>query len=543
MRRKLWLAAAVAACGLTLLASGAAAETIPSDMKLLHNGASLELAEQSYLVEHHLYAPYDAVARQLGAEGVWDADAQSVKLTLNGNSIEFRAGGEVFRNGLRDSSALPLQLIEGDAYVPVRLVYESFDYTLGYEESTRTVSLTERESAPGFTVFGVQPSGYVIGDKLEVSVFAFGHSLQDFSQHAEPKQGEGHIHLWLDSELTPQLAVKSFRSEPVVFDHLAPGEHTLTVQLVGNDHKPIEPEVKREITFSSARLSVLKDLDESSATGLRIEGVIANEKGHVFTVEMGSMKLYRIDATTGEMIELTTLPRSATGMAFDAEGNLYLASGGQEGVIFKVNAADLEGDPFEPARVETFASGTAGANGLTFDAQGNLYVSGGANGNIYKVAPDGTLSTYPSGIQPERSSQMNVVNGLAFGSDGKLYVANTSSGEVNRFTINGDGSLGEVELVAKDPLLYGADGLNFGPDGAVYVAANERNAIVRVTTDGKVTEVTQNGNEGPLEFPASLHFVGHTLFISNFDVTRGTNMPGEPGIGASVIKLEFGADQ
>jgi sugar lactone lactonase YvrE len=202
----------------------------------------------------------------------------------------------------------------------------------------------------------------------------------------------------------------------------------LTIQLGRNDHKPVQPEVKQVIRFNSATLSILKDLDPNSATGLRIEGVIADEKRRVYTVETTSKKLYRIMSDSGKMEVLTELPRPATGMAFDADGNLYIASGGMEGVIFKINAKDLVGGPFDTSKVETYVSGTQGANGLTFDSKGNLYVSGGANGNIYKVTKDGKLSTFKSGIIPERQVQTITVNGIAFGKDGKLYVANTSSG-------------------------------------------------------------------------------------------------------------------
>jgi sugar lactone lactonase YvrE len=301
----------------------------------------------------------------------------------------------------------------------------------------------------------------------------------------------------------------------------------------------MKPEEVQMIDFTSPHISILKDMYPGKATGMRIEGIIADSKHRVFTVEMDSRKLYRIKANSGKMDVLTVLPRPATGMAFDAAGNLYMASGGEEGVIFKVNAKELDKDSFDASHVETYATGVQGANGLSFDAEGNLYVSGGANGNIYKVTPGRKVETYKSGLTAERQEQQIVANGLAFGRDGKLYVANTSSGEVHRFAINEDGSLGASELVAKSPLLYGADGLTFGPDGAVYIAANERNAIVRVTTDGKVNEVTRNGNEGPLEFPASLYFVGTTLYISNFDLPRGANNPNEPGIGASIVKIEF----
>jgi sugar lactone lactonase YvrE len=95
--------------------------------------------------------------------------------------------------------------------------------------------------------------------------------------------------------------------------------------------------------------------------------------------------------------------------------------------------------------------------------------------------------------------------------------------------------------VAKDPPLYGADGIAFGPKGDLYVCANERNSIVKVTSDGKVAEVAGNDNQGPLEFPASMHFVGSTLYVSNYDLPRGVNKPNEPGIGASFAKIELGS--
>lgn len=545
MRNKKWLTnIATVTCSLLLSSSVVlAAETVKSDMMLQINGKDATFLSQSLLVDSNLYAPYEAVAKQLGADANWNADTKTLKLQKESNSLEMKDGAKSYLvNGLELTAATSLQVIDGAVLVPVRIVFEAFDYQIKYDNKTRSVSmLSNTDKKPMIKVHGVSQDGYVIGNELKVSVYTFNHALKDFALAKDAKAGEGHIHLWLDTDkLEEQTAVKAFKNEPVVFKDLKPGEHTLTVQLVGNDHKPVQPEIKQVIKFNSATLSILKDLDPNSATGLRIEGVIADEKHRVYTVETTSKKLYRIMSDSGKMEVLTELPRPATGMAFDADRNLYMASGGMEGVIFKINAKDLVGGPFDTSKVETYVSGTQGANGLTFDSKGNLYVSGGANGNIYMVTKDGKLSTFKSGIIPERQVQTITVNGIAFGKDGKLYVANTSSGEVNRFTMNSDGSLGAIERVAKSPLMYGADGLNFGPDGAIYIAANERNAIVRISVDGTITEVAHNGNIGPLEFPASLHFVGNMLYISNFDQPRGDNLPNEPGIGASIVKMEFG---
>lgn len=443
MKKSKSLGVIVAMTGCLLLSpsTGWAADKVDSNMQTIVDGKSTD--QVSRLIGQTLYSPYALVADQLDAQATWDADQGTLTLTKGTTKITLSD-----RATSTTASYPTLQLVGNQVLVPVRAVFEAFDYKVIYTSATRSVT--------------IQPSAPVI------------------------------------SNPTPTATSDTYQS-----------------------------------------VSILTDLDPSTATGLRIEGVIANADNQVFTVEMGSKTLYRIAADTGQMDTLTELPRSGTGMALDTDGNLYIASGGEEGLIYRINEEDLSSAAFDSSKVVTYASGVPGANGLAFDGSGNLYVSGGATGAIYKVSASGQVSTYASGILPTREEQKIVVNGIAFGTDGQLYVSNTSSGEVNRFAINSDGSLGQRQLVAQSPQLYGADGLNFGPDGAIYVAANERNAIVRVGLDGQVRDIASNNNNGPLEFPASLHFVGNTLYISNFDQPRGINNPNDPGIGASIATMDF----
>ncbi|WFA20160.1 hypothetical protein ERY13_24435 [Paenibacillus mucilaginosus] len=287
--------------------------------------------------------------------------------------------------------------------------------------------------------------------------------------------------------------------------------------------------------------AILTDLDPDKATGMRIEGITGDAQGRLYTVDMDSKRLFRILPETGKAEVLTVLPRPATGMTFGPDGALYMASGGGqgvEGVILRVPADVLQGGAFDASKVETFASGTNGANGLVFDGSDRLFVSGGVTGNVYGITPEGKSTVWSSGLKAEREEQKITVNGLAFDKEGRLTIANTSSGEIWKAPVNSaDGSIGTPELFAKSPLLYGADGIAFGPDGVLYVCANERNAIVKVTPNGEVSELAANTNEGPLEFPASVHVMGGALYISNFDLPRGTNMPNEPGIGSSIAKI------
>jgi sugar lactone lactonase YvrE len=295
--------------------------------------------------------------------------------------------------------------------------------------------------------------------------------------------------------------------------------------------------------LSQARLqtqvpvSIAVDLDPASAAGIRIEGLVSDSQGRLYTSDLDSRRFFRYTPSSNSLETLGTLPRSASGMAFDAAGNLYFASGD---VILRVGATALQGSQISALDVITFATGVTGANGLAFDTSGRLYVSGGATGNIYVVASTGVKSTFASGLKSDRQDQQISTNGLAFWTDGMLYSSNTGTGSIDRIAVSADGTVGQIQQWVKDPLLLGADGITFASNGDLYVAANERNAIVRVTSQGQVSDAASNGNSGPLEFPASPAFSGNSLYASNFDIARGANSPNTPGIGASLARLEVG---
>jgi sugar lactone lactonase YvrE len=288
---------------------------------------------------------------------------------------------------------------------------------------------------------------------------------------------------------------------------------------------------------AQAAVTIAQDLDPNGATGIRIEGLVSDSAGRLYTSDLDSRRLFRYTPSGNSLEILGELPRTATGMAFDATGNLYMASGD---VVLRVSSTTLQGTSITASDVVTFATGVTGANGLAFDTSGRLYVSGGASGNIYVVASDGMTRTFASGLTSEREAQRIATNGLAFWTDGTLYSSNTGTGSIDKITLNTDGTLGQVQQWVKDPLLLGADGITFAANGDLYVAANERNAIVRVTPAGQVSDVASNDNNGPLEFPASPAFSGNALYASNFDIERGANAPNGPGIGASIARIDVG---
>jgi sugar lactone lactonase YvrE len=92
----------------------------------------------------------------------------------------------------------------------------------------------------------------------------------------------------------------------------------------------------------------------------------------------------------------------------------------QSGTIFK----------FTPDGTKTtFASGLSGPVGLALDASGNLFEADENSGTIFKFAPDGTKTTFATGL--------NHPFGLAFDAAGNLFEADDGSGTIFKFTSSG----------------------------------------------------------------------------------------------------------
>lgn len=66
---------------------------------------------------------------------------------------------------------------------------------------------------------------------------------------------------------------------------------------------------------------------------------------------------------------------------------------------------------------------------MVFDSQGNLYGSNFAGNSVYKIAPDGTYSTFVSGLANP--------NGLAFDSQDHLYVVEYSGQNIHKYALDG----------------------------------------------------------------------------------------------------------
>lgn len=100
--------------------------------------------------------------------------------------------------------------------------------------------------------------------------------------------------------------------------------------------------------------------------------------------------------------------------ALDREGNIYVTFSGTRGqkvpiAIFKIDTN---------YNVKPFLAEMMNPTSIAFDRAGQMYVSSRFDGTVYRVAPNGTMSTYAEGL--------GVATGIAFDREENLYVGDRS---------------------------------------------------------------------------------------------------------------------
>lgn len=194
---------------------------------------------------------------------------------------------------------------------------------------------------------------------------------------------------------------------------------------------------------------------------------------------------------------------NVSALAFGPDGNLY-ASSRSEGAIYRITPQGI---------ISTFAEGMGIATGIAFDREGNLFV-GDRSGTIFKIVP----SSAPAGAL--RDKPPAVLNPHHSGSNGEIFVFATldPSTAFYHLCFHPNGTLmvttptisSHQPIYAIDPhgnttIYYSGlgrpQGMAFDIDGNLYVAASLRGhrGIVRLwnsqTTNTPQAELIVSGND------------------------------------------------
>jgi sugar lactone lactonase YvrE len=158
--------------------------------------------------------------------------------------------------------------------------------------------------------------------------------------------------------------------------------------------------------------------------------------------------------------------------ALDLDGNIYVTFSGSRGQKVPVSIYKIDGH----YNTKPFVSDLMNATGLAFNHDGQLYVSSRYDGTVYRVAPNGTITTYAEG--------MGVATGIAFDREGNLYVGDRT---------------GTIWRIAQDRQIFvfatlepslAAYHLAFSPDGTLYVTGpttSSFDAVYSVDPHGTVS--------------------------------------------------------
>jgi len=191
--------------------------------------------------------------------------------------------------------------------------------------------------------------------------------------------------------------------------------------------------------------------------------------GNIYTTFSGSrgqkvpVAVHKIDLNFNMKPFINEL-MNATGLAFDAQGMLYITSR-YDGFVYQATPN---------GNMSVYTEGMGVATGLAFDRLHNLYV-GDRSGTIFKISPSRQIFVFAT-LEPSLAAYH-----LAFGPDGYLYVTGpTTSSFDSVHRISKDG---EVEVFYRG--LGRPQGMAFDEEGRLYVAASisGRKGVVRIYPD------------------------------------------------------------
>lgn len=188
-----------------------------------------------------------------------------------------------------------------------------------------------------------------------------------------------------------------------------------------------------------------------------------------------------------------------TNPALDPDGNIYVTFSGTRGQKVPVSIFKIDTN----YGVKPFVSEMMNATAIAFDRQGQMYVSSRFDGAVYKVAPNGTQTTYAEGL--------GIATGVAFDREQSLYVGDRNG---TIFKIARDQ---QTFVFATLEMSVSAYHLAFGPHGDLFVTGpNDR--VFKIDPAGTVTTFYKGlGRPQGIAFDAE----GNLYVAASLSGTRG----------------------
>jgi len=164
--------------------------------------------------------------------------------------------------------------------------------------------------------------------------------------------------------------------------------------------------------------------------------------------------------------------------AVDAHGNVYATVSGERGQAVPVSIFQIQRD----FQIRPFVRDLLNATGLAFDPEGYLYASSRAEGTVYRISPEGAVSTYAEG--------MGIATGIAFDRHGNLFVGDRSGTIFKIARGQTSGTSGEIFVYATLEPSIAAYHLAFNDADTLFVTGpttSSNQAVHAIDRNGNTT--------------------------------------------------------
>jgi sugar lactone lactonase YvrE len=259
------------------------------------------------------------------------------------------------------------------------------------------------------------------------------------------------------------------------------------------------------------------------------EGVAFDADGSMFVSSIATGQVVRVRSgqrADEELVAAGTAASSAVGLTMARRGDLLWMCVGTFGSAAPPAIVGLDPDrgqemvrhPF-PAQRDGRTGGLC--NELTEDDAGNLYVSDSFGARVLRLAAADRTTAGPLTVwaeAPELGAQGFGINGLAFDGDSALLAVNTSAGTLSRLPIGRDGAAGALEPIALARPLRAPDGLRIRDGRAIIVEQGAGELTSLELKSGTLTTLATGLRE-----PTSLDLWGDHAWVSEGQLSHLIN--------------------
>lgn len=139
------------------------------------------MVQPAYKKDGCIMVPLRFVGESLGAGIVWDSASQQAKLTWGENNVAVVVvSKEAYVNGELTTRDLPIEVIKGSVFVPIRFISESLEANVIYDAGKQTITMDYIDTsywasytAPGTKIKYLYPDDWTVTTEDDDTVVVF----------------------------------------------------------------------------------------------------------------------------------------------------------------------------------------------------------------------------------------------------------------------------------------------------------------------------------------------------------------------------------